>query len=306
MALKWSLANSIDSMSLNYACHTQEISPHSTHNPSVGIMSHIPQRVNLSSERAKDFFHFNITYYSRRQSSSTQTTPNHTMGSSQGESDIDYSQEEGDIDYSQDESDINTIQEENVSDQQSRAVKDLLKDSPLAPGCFFLGLKIWHLGRKIKKLTMPVYFESQLSDYALSSTTSTSIRSRVDAILLHTLSVAKKWAQSGQSKHFPTDRTEIPCMLESVKWSYQDDIYMEYAFEGETYSYRLPVDYMLWYGNRENWQANLIVIRAKHQIIDLEGRHSKLALKRTRKKKNMELPVMFPSASSREADSLTI
>ncbi|GKZ78406.1 hypothetical protein AnigIFM56816_001964 [Aspergillus niger] len=195
------------------------------------------------------------------------------MGCSQGESDIDASQEESNVD---------SIQEENHSEEKRRAVKDLLKGVPLAHGCFLSGLKIWHLGRSIKKLKMPEYFESQLNDYALatsaSSTSATSIRSRVDGILLHTLSVAKTWAQSGQHKHFQVDQSEIPCMLESVKWSCQDEIYMEHTFEGETYSFPLPVDYILWYGSRENWQANLIVIRAKHQIIDPKESNSDLAL----------------------------
>ena len=110
------------------------------------------------------------------------------------------------------------------------------------------------------------FVESHLKNYELavgkSSPDDILIRLRTDAILLHVLSALKieKEAKIG-------GKSCALSVLESLRLDFQQVISVPF---GKNHSPHRIVDYILWYGNMEDLETNLVIVRRKADDIPIQ------------------------------------
>ncbi|GIJ86922.1 hypothetical protein Asppvi_005820 [Aspergillus pseudoviridinutans] len=117
---------------------------------------------------------------------------------------------------------------------------------------------------------MPRSLEMLLDDYNLAlgveSPNPKLIRPRLDAILIHILSVVKEARQRSENRNMrggsQSSRFGMSAILDAVSWGPRHRLCMAHDFEGCSYIVGCTVDYALWYGSRQDLETNFIVVRS--------------------------------------------
>ncbi|KAL4891746.1 hypothetical protein BDV59DRAFT_203338 [Aspergillus ambiguus] len=140
-----------------------------------------------------------------------------------------------------------------VPDEQARgAIIHIFRRLKLSPSSGTEEAKLWKVDPENMRIQLPKHFEQLMVDIALVNPTEdvkcklNTIRPRVDAIMMQLLAIAVK-------RYFDSAPTEI---CSAPYWQY--DVTIAGLADQIV---KTSVDYILWYGVREDWDTNLVVIR---------------------------------------------
>ncbi|KAE8331325.1 hypothetical protein BDV39DRAFT_200977 [Aspergillus sergii] len=131
---------------------------------------------------------------------------------------------------------------------------------------------IWHVRPPHIAYELPTWFVSLLDDHSLAlvpgSPFVTSTRPRVDAILHHTLALAKIMVEKNADMYScpPFNVDNISKSLVTFSWAYEQHICLPDTFQSEGKILECVADYIFWYGEASNLETNLIVIRAEKPV----------------------------------------
>ncbi|KAF9885513.1 hypothetical protein FE257_012840 [Aspergillus nanangensis] len=138
-------------------------------------------------------------------------------------------------------------------DQAKDTISRLLRRLNLSSSPTGLEKWLWKTNQENLEFLMPESFENLMEDFVLAilptSANSASIRPRLDAICLQLLAVTRK--------------NQRKAVIETPYWRSNSTITSPVDPVLKT-----SVDYILWYGPREEWSTQLVIIRRDRLIHD--------------------------------------
>ncbi|KAL2827173.1 hypothetical protein BDW59DRAFT_179191 [Aspergillus cavernicola] len=163
-----------------------------------------------------------------------------------------------------------------TKDSHAKVDDDFLEFCNVAPNTNRQSVKeIWRLdSNQASRIQIPSWLTSLLQDYTLALAVESSVpflvRFRVDAILHHTLAMAKERTLEGaNAEHglvLSLTPDDITSLFETLFWGYQQVICLPHTFATKGDVLECAADYVLWYGDQRKLETNLVLIQAEEPI----------------------------------------
>ncbi|KAE8322849.1 hypothetical protein BDV39DRAFT_147297 [Aspergillus sergii] len=151
----------------------------------------------------------------------------------------------------------------NMDELTRQTFSHIFRELKLSPSSNAEEKQVWMVEQESMSVQMPEHFEQLMTDIALVYSTedskSSSIRPKVDGVLLHLSAVVRRkkdqvYADSPPPSHHIH---AAPCWHFKTTITGSDDLGL-----------KASVDYVLWYRARGDWDTNLVVVRSSGLLDD--------------------------------------